>query len=371
MIKKISIKNFKCFDSFEAEGFSRINLIGGMNNVGKTALLEALMIFQDEIFAWKKIQTMYDVKGLTYPAPAPELLWFPLYHNFRIDESIKIKADLNLLVIEYIQNDNPEMYTPPVNQLVNNLITAGSSETAGSYFGGKNGINEKLHFNLLKGNDTFHWCYTINQNPNNHWAVTDTYYPLMNSSVKAPESVYITSASRINEAVVSNWFGEIDKSKKADKVVEYLKLIEPRIASLNSIHSGGLPVVHCDIGLSEKLPLALLGSGTMRLLEILLGIIMCKDKVVFVDEIENGFHHSVQSKIWESIARACQDYNVQLFATTHSYELLSKSILGAKNAGMADEFRYIRLEKINDRIEPIVFDHELLKGSLESNFEVR
>jgi AAA15 family ATPase/GTPase len=40
-IKNIEIKNYKCFDGFKAEGFQRVNLIGGKNNVGKTAFMEA------------------------------------------------------------------------------------------------------------------------------------------------------------------------------------------------------------------------------------------------------------------------------------------------------------------------------------------
>ena len=43
-IKNIEIKNFKCFEDFKAEGFGRVNLIGGKNNVGKTAFMEALYI---------------------------------------------------------------------------------------------------------------------------------------------------------------------------------------------------------------------------------------------------------------------------------------------------------------------------------------
>jgi AAA15 family ATPase/GTPase len=43
-IKEIEIKNFKCFEDFKAEGFGRVNLIGGKNNVGKTAFMEACYI---------------------------------------------------------------------------------------------------------------------------------------------------------------------------------------------------------------------------------------------------------------------------------------------------------------------------------------
>ena len=43
-IKNIEIKNFKCFENFKAEGFGRVNLIGGKNNVGKTAFMEAIYL---------------------------------------------------------------------------------------------------------------------------------------------------------------------------------------------------------------------------------------------------------------------------------------------------------------------------------------
>ena len=43
-IKNIEIKNFKCFEDFKAEGFGRVNLIGGKNNVGKTAFMEACFL---------------------------------------------------------------------------------------------------------------------------------------------------------------------------------------------------------------------------------------------------------------------------------------------------------------------------------------
>ena len=47
-IKNIEIKNFKCFKDFKAEGFGQVNLIGGKNNVGKTAFMEALYLYTSE-----------------------------------------------------------------------------------------------------------------------------------------------------------------------------------------------------------------------------------------------------------------------------------------------------------------------------------
>jgi len=58
-IKNIEIKDFKCFKDFKAEGFGRVNLIGGKNNVGKTAFMEAcyLTLSRDKEESLKRIIT--------------------------------------------------------------------------------------------------------------------------------------------------------------------------------------------------------------------------------------------------------------------------------------------------------------------------
>ena len=44
LLTEMEIRDFKCFKDFKAEGFKRVNLIGGKNNVGKTAFMEACFL---------------------------------------------------------------------------------------------------------------------------------------------------------------------------------------------------------------------------------------------------------------------------------------------------------------------------------------
>ena len=44
MYKSFNIENFRCFSELTLKPLERINLIAGKNNIGKTALLEALWI---------------------------------------------------------------------------------------------------------------------------------------------------------------------------------------------------------------------------------------------------------------------------------------------------------------------------------------
>jgi AAA15 family ATPase/GTPase len=45
MLRSFTIKNFRCFKDLTVEPLERVNLIAGANNVGKTALLEAIFMF--------------------------------------------------------------------------------------------------------------------------------------------------------------------------------------------------------------------------------------------------------------------------------------------------------------------------------------
>ncbi|MCH8290972.1 AAA family ATPase [Candidatus Poribacteria bacterium] len=44
MYRSFRIKNFRCFKVLSIDNLERVNLIAGANNVGKTALLEAIFL---------------------------------------------------------------------------------------------------------------------------------------------------------------------------------------------------------------------------------------------------------------------------------------------------------------------------------------
>ena len=69
--------------------------------------------------------------------------------------------------------------------------------------------------------------------------------------------------------------------------------------------------------------------------------------------------------MWSAIKEAADFYNVQIFATTHSYECLNalqKTI---------DEFNVYRIEKHDGLTKIVHFDAEELEGMIEHGWEVR
>ena len=46
MLDHFAIQGFRCFRDFKIEGLRRLNLIAGKNGLGKSALLEAMRLYQ-------------------------------------------------------------------------------------------------------------------------------------------------------------------------------------------------------------------------------------------------------------------------------------------------------------------------------------
>ena len=66
--------------------------------------------------------------------------------------------------------------------------------------------------------------------------------------------------------------------------------------------------------------------------------------ILFIDEFENGLHHSILGKLWRWVAKTAAQRSIQVFATTHSEEC----VLAAATAVTSSEdsaFRVLRLER--------------------------
>ena len=49
--------------------------------------------------------------------------------------------------------------------------------------------------------------------------------------------------------------------------------------------------------------------------------------LIFIDEIENGIHYSVQKDVWNAIGKLARDLDIQVFATTHSLEMIARQTM--------------------------------------------
>jgi AAA15 family ATPase/GTPase len=130
-----------------------------------------------------------------------------------------------------------------------------------------------------------------------------------------------------------------------------------------------IPIVRIA-GMNEPIPLRSLGDGMQRMLGIALALVNAKDGVLLVDEVENGLHYTILPQLWRLIFETARRLNVQVFATSHSWECI-QAFQQAAEEDTESEGLLIRLQLKGEEIVAVVVDEEHLGIATSERIEVR
>ena len=92
-----------------------------------------------------------------------------------------------------------------------------------------------------------------------------------------------------------------------------------------------------------------MGDGLTKLFHIALAVASASKGVLLIDEFENGLHWTVQERLWNTLAEAARNFNVQIFCTTHSRDCVEGFTAAVKEAGPGGASIY-RLERKGDDV---------------------
>jgi AAA15 family ATPase/GTPase len=358
MITKLDIKGFKCFENLSVSKLTRINLVSGKNNSGKTSLLEAVFLFYDRINP-QMITNQFARRGVPILPLDPDTIWAPIFRDYEMVKEISIEVTSDNLIETMKIIFNPSYIPPSIQAIQSSKGTQGlqirtDQKPTPSYsldidYSRTNGMIDKSHSFIKDGFLNLHFDQM---------------------QVGKTKATIIPSRSFSNPKEEANKFGNLDVEGKLDKVLEFLRIIEPKLQSISAVPIGNTSIIHGDIGLKRKLPISYMGEGVAKLLTIIVDIANSRNGIVLIDEFENGFHYSVLQKIWEGLLLAAKEFDCQIIATTHSHECLVAAYDAFKNDSRED-FTYLRLDRINNETKTKVFDFSMLETAINTNLEVR
>jgi hypothetical protein len=359
MFRSLSIKNFRCFKDFKIEGLERVNLIGGANDVGKTCLLEAifLLIGESNAFLLQRLNTHRGLRNsdLDDPDEIANWVWASYFHEYLIDRTIEIDGIVG-------SRTSRRLRLKVIPSAVAALALRPQENGAGS--GSTNGHASKTlqadySSSAPKQQRTAH--LTI------HRKEIEVQPP-----PPPPEVAGWFLAARGAPPVEEDakLLDKLEVAKKTFDLIEPLQVLEPRLKALRTITGVGGTLIFGDVGLARLVPLGILGDGVNRFMSILLRIASAPKGVVLIDEIDSGFHYSKLEQVWEAIASAAVLFDVQIFATTHSFECIRTAHQAFK---MQDHygFRYFRLERQDGAVAAKGLDEETLDVVQHSDLEIR
>ena len=380
MYTSFTIENFRLFDQLTVEPLARVNLIAGQNNAGKTALLEAVWLHNGQNNP-ELAQRINLWRGL--PGSEPGELFSDLFRDYQTDLPIKLTAtrdgkpcNRTLTITRHRIAERTTTLAP--------TLSAGA-ETRRSPL--ENVHDQEIVFEYIDADgepfSSRAWVELTTlpfelpvppgiQFDGNIAALRAERGPTSN---ERKSSVFMQSLGRTGPAELSARFGRAEIGGYLGDVEDVMRLIEPRLRRLTAVPTTeGPALIYGDVGSGRIIPIALMGSGFSRLLEMTLAFAEVSDGSILVDEVENGLHHSVLPGIWEAINRLSKKFDVQVFATTHSYECIQAAFSAFEDYGDLDDFNLMRIQwsRKRERFESVHYtDKEALKYGLEYPMEVR
>jgi len=392
LLNSLKIKNFRALQDFEVRKLGRINLIVGKNNSGKSTVLEALRIFA--------------AKGNPVL-----LLQIAVEHDEKIwignDESILDVLDLPFQNFfsgrTFPQNDTDEIYIGENNSTKNCSLTI----SHGYFVEVEEEEKQDNGESLLRTRRRF----LSKKDANN----ISSGYPKQALAVKYGESrnlgiieledarriksrnIYWESIESIPCSYIPTQFISVSDladiwdnimfSDYAAFVKKGLTIIAEDFEDLGFVKSGSQPVMNrsrlefrraCKVKLKNQklaVPLNGLGDGMLRVLQLMLKIFPAKGGFLLIDEFENGLHYTIQEKVWRLIFDLAEKLDIQVFATTHSWDCIESFAKVAVERTDVEGvlFRVGRSIKTSDQGKVIatVFEEDKLFSITQAEVEVR
>ena len=352
MLKSVQVRNFRVFNELSIDQLSRINLIAGRNNAGKTSLLEALFLLSGGNDPQMALNSNV-VRLSNLPVSGPrdtlrETYWKPMFTGLDTEKNIEI------LGVHFVRGP----LTLRIS-LERQTVAELPIQKSGEVSAGNISIEPALLFSFQMG---------FAKAVEGRMQIEGQSLRIDKPNVTMPFVATILSTQVVNHPEDAERLSRLRKQKKDARLLSALKIIEPRLQSVEVNSASGVPMIWGDIGLPELVPLAMMGDGMTRLARLVLAIATSPSGLVLVDEIETGLHHTVLPDVWRAVDEAAKEFDAQVVATTHSYECIQAA---NQALGSSDGFLLHRLEASDKVNRCVTYWPEDIDSAIRHDLEVR
>jgi AAA15 family ATPase/GTPase len=370
MFKRLTIDNYRIFQHIQLNDIGRVNLIVGMNNSGKSSLLEAIyLLTSDEPgtslafilnergeFISRINDPRYDRRVVggyqishVFFGHAPEKVQ---HVNIRADNGKSNYLDITLREVR--SQKEVEGYQVSLFE-EEEIDTEGRIQTLAFEHVRPGFEPKKETMRVVEGG----------------------VLPYRSSSIRG-----FTQPDQSSRLITTNYLGfddlailwdTITLTPREDLVVEALQILEPRIEriSFTSRRTSNSGILLKLKGEQDPIPLGSMGDGMRRILAIIASLV-CVDKgTLLIDEIDTGLYYAVLTDMWKLILEIANRRKIQVFASTHSWDCVRAFQEALKDFSESSSGRLIRLDKTGDTIKPITFTSKELDIAIKQGIEVR
>ncbi|MUU21102.1 AAA family ATPase [Helicobacter pylori] len=348
MIQSVRIKNFKNFKNTQIDGFTKLNIITGQNNAGKSNLLEALYyLVGKSMHPCANITEIYDnIRKEPLTSESKSLMFYGLDTEKKIQITTTLDNNQTLdLQIKFIASEN--------QKVIESQIIPTAEQTQ---------MPSQLNFTLKKNNEEIY---------NDHLNITKipNFPPIPNQSgynrqfknfepnqlqklLPFESAVIIPSDVAYRQAHMIQAVSKICSNNQLEEELnKHLNQFDNNIQSISFNTNNQLKLKVKNI--KEKVPLSVFGDGLKKYLHIVSTFMADNAKTIYIDEVENGLHFSRMRLLLKNIIDFInnnKDGNLQVFMTTHNQEFIEILDQVIREKDFAHQTKLFCLEQYNGSI---------------------
>jgi len=305
VLASLEIQRFRAFRHLQIERLGRVNLVTGKNNVGKSCLLEALWVYAHRGSPPRILPLMEARDEIQYPSR---------YHNTLNISDDTEQQILNIKHIFYGRNDIHNSL-PPIK------------------IGPINKPNDSLTINVgwFNRSDKDQVLALVTQLGSQEQEFHPLARYIERRGLWPPEKkdmipcVFVTANGLEPHQITSLW-DAIALTDLEKEVLTALRIITPQVERVTLVSEQGtrrgrIPIIRTP-KFNIPVPLRSMGEGMNRILEITLALVNAQNGILLIDEVDSGLHYKVQPDLWRLIFGIARRLNIQVFATTHSWDCI-------------------------------------------------
>lgn len=339
-IKSIEINRFRGIRQLTVSDLSKINLLVGDNNSGKTTFLEAIQLLFSE-------SQLSSVKNIIKQRTVLNVNDNSFYTSFiKIFNAKRQEGFLDLDIYAESSNGPIEFEIRGREKTISGeealQISTMSLRQKAYYKKTSTYIPETVK--LFAGS-------IISQNGKKP-IEKDIRFTSLDSaivgSITKKEVQYIPSFGHLRYDLLQNIVGNPEYKKLAISILKQFDNAIVDICYTKADDGSYLETIITDDGVN--MPFSVYGDGIKKMLYILNKLFDATDSILLIDEIETGLHKKYYEKLFPVVFELAKKFNVQLFIATHSMEAIDAILEYGKyenDANSVEPIKVITLKKVD------------------------
>lgn len=370
---ELAIRGFRGLSSLHLDGLGTINILLGANDVGKTSVLEAIFLLTGLAEPKLPVRVQNGRNYLVHEIDDFSSIFFELDSDTRV-ELVAYSRDPEERRELIISAPHRESSIDNKNQRIRSGTNGHGMSTRQDKRKGNQSSSTLFGSRVLRydvaiqssfRNDPTSFSVMLVDH-GDKWGVIKDPDELDAAGFNVPAKFLAARFGYETETI-----SELIVNKKDDILLRYLSVINPQVKRV-TVHGD---VAYLDIGLPKMMALNMFGSGMMRAAMILSECVLKDERILLIDEIENGLHYKAIVPLLEVLLRLAEERKVQVFATTHSIDVLQ----GLEQVLSQQDFSRYRattvcftLQRDKDGlVRSYRYEHDQFAHCIEHSIEIR